>query len=169
MKMKRNGCAVSRSTCVPPVVNVLRALQQRGLAQPAVASGFTRTLLLGLPPTDIDIHYVGAVPTAVAIHWLAEILTECGLSGEWDIWNLQEHDARITTTTFGYLAHFVSTIDCVYLAPDGLLYDLTGRGAADAHARILSLTHLTVAGYDWSAGNAAISTSKGVGASFSMA
>ncbi|HKD76490.1 MAG TPA: hypothetical protein VKB76_13390, partial [Ktedonobacterales bacterium] len=32
------------------------------------------------------------------------------------------------------------------------LYDPTGRGASDARARTLSLTHLTVQGYTWTAG-----------------
>jgi hypothetical protein len=137
---------------VRAVTGVLRALQDRGLRDPAVASGFTRTLLLGVPQTDIDIHYVGDVPTATAERWLEAILAERELSGAWDIWNFQEHDPQITTTTYGYLVHFVSTIDCIYLASDGRLFDLTGRGASDARSRTLSLTHLTVQGYTWSAG-----------------
>jgi hypothetical protein len=136
-----------------PIAAVLRALVARGLAQPAVASGFTRGIVLGAPPTDIDIHYVGAIPTATAEQWLAEIRADLGLTdGEWDIWNFQEHDPRITTTAYGYRVHFVSTIDCICLLPDGTLCDVTGRGVADARARRMHLTHLAVTDYPYRIG-----------------
>lgn len=134
------------------VTRVLCALQARGVGDPAVASGFTRSLLMGTPPTDVDIHYTGAIPTAMAEVWLAEILAKQRLDGEWDIWNFTEHDPHITTRDFGYLAHFVSTIDCVYLGPDSTFHDLTGRGASDARERVLAFPHLTVVGYPYSAG-----------------
>lgn len=137
---------------VQAVATVLRALQARGVEDPAVASGFTRSLLLATPPTDVDIHYTGAIPTATAEKWLAEILVEQGLGGEWDIWNFTEHDPRITSRDFGYLAHFVSTIDCVYLGPAGVLHDLTGHGVSDARTRTLAFPHLAVVGYPYSAG-----------------
>ncbi len=135
------------------VAVVLTRLAARGLGDPAVASGFVRCHLLGVPPTDIDIHYVGVVPTATAEGWLRDAIAETGgADGEWDIWNFTEHDPRITTTAYGYRAHFVSTIDCVYLAVDGMLHDLTGRGVADADQRTLEFTHLAVADYPYTPG-----------------
>ena len=119
--------AVARLPAMERVTGVLARLAARGLADPAVASGFVRCHLLGVPPTDVDIHYVGGIPTATAESWLRDALAQTdGAQGEWDIWNFTEHDPRITTTEAGYRAHFVSTIDCVYLGADGALHDLTG-------------------------------------------
>lgn len=144
---------LARDARLGPVAAVLARLAAQGLRGPAVASGFTRGILLSAAPTDIDIHYVGDVPTATAERWLAAARTELGLAGgEWDIWNFQEHDPLITTTAYGYHAHFVSTIDCVYLAADGALHDLTGRGAADAQAHVLHFSHLDVTDYPYTAG-----------------
>jgi hypothetical protein len=135
------------------VASVLGQLAARGLGDPAVASGYIRCHLLGVPPTDVDIHYVGEVPTATAQAWLHEALAAAGiLDGEWDIWNFTEHDARISSVAYGYCVHFVSTIDCVCLAADGMLHDTTGRGVADAEARILAFTHLGVADYPYTPG-----------------
>jgi hypothetical protein len=144
---------VERDARLAPVAAVLARLAARGLREPAVASGFTRCIVLGAPPTDIDIHYVGEVPTATAEGWLAEARVDLGLAdGEWDIWNFQEHDPLITTTAYGYHVHFVSTIDCIYLAADGALHDLTGRGVADARARRMHFSHLDVTDYPYTAG-----------------
>jgi hypothetical protein len=135
------------------IVEILHALEDRGLTTPAVASGFPRSLLLDAPPSDVDIHYTGVVPTVQAEEWLhAELAARKVFSTDWDIWNFTEHDARITTIEFGYLAHFVSTIDCVYIAADGQLHDLTGRGVADAEARLLEFTHPYVQQYSWTPG-----------------
>jgi hypothetical protein len=145
--------AVAAAPAVRRVAAILARLRERGLREPAVASGFIRTHLLGVPPTDVDVHYVGDVPTAVAEGWLAEVLAEAQLSErDWDIWNFTEHDPRITSTEFGYRAHFVSTIDCVYLGADRALHDLTGRGVADARTRTLELCHLDVTEYAFSVG-----------------
>ncbi len=145
--------AKARDPRLQRVARILARLRQRGLSDPAVASGFTRGILLDAPPTDVDIHYVGAVPTAMAEIWLAEELRAAGIAdGEWDIWNFQEHDPRITTTAYGYQVHFVSTIDCVCLGADGMLRDVTGRGAADAQARRLHFCHLAVTDYPYTEG-----------------
>jgi hypothetical protein len=145
--------AIAQRSDMRAAAGMLTRLAARGLIDPAVASGFMRCHLLGVPPTDVDIHYVGPVPTATAEAWLHEELATAGISdGEWDIWNFTEHDPRILTTAYGYQVHFVSTIDCVYLGADGVLHDLTGRGVANAEARILEFTHLAVSDYPYTPG-----------------
>ncbi|MBA3825736.1 MAG: hypothetical protein H0X24_17790 [Ktedonobacterales bacterium] len=145
--------AIVQSPAMARVAGVLAHLAARGLGTPAVASGFVRCHLLGVPPTDVDIHYVGGIPTATAEAWLRDEVRQAGdAAGEWDIWNFTEHDPRITSTAYGYRVHFVSTIDCVYLGADGALHDLTGRGVADADQRVLALTHLTVTDYPYTPG-----------------
>jgi hypothetical protein len=132
---------------------ILARLRERGLIDPAVASGFTRGVLLDAPPTDVDIHYVGDVPTATAEMWLVEELRAAEIQdGEWDIWNFQEHDPLITQIAYGYLVHFASTIDCIHLGADGALHDVTGRGVADARARRMHLGHLAVTDYPYKVG-----------------
>jgi hypothetical protein len=148
-----NLTTIARLPAMMRVADMLARLAARGLTDPAVASGFVRCHLLDVPPTDVDIHYVGDVPTATAARWLREELQRSGNDqGEWDIWNFTEHDPRITTVGYGYRAHFVSPIDCVYLGADGALYDLTEHGVADAAARILEFTHLTVTDYPYTPG-----------------
>jgi hypothetical protein len=144
--------AIEADPRVRYVAGVLAALQRRGLRDPAVASGFIRAQILGMPPTDVDIHYVGDVSTATAEAWLHDLLAVDGIPhDDWDIWNFTEHDPHILSTDYGYLVHFVSTIDCIALGPDGTLRDVTGRGAADARGKILHFSHLEVQDYPYKA------------------
>ena len=144
---------IAQMPAMQQVAAILAGLRDRGLQEPAVASGFIRSHVMGVPPTDVDIHYVGTVPTKTAEQWLAELLTAGNITNRsWDIWNFTEHDPRITTTEFGYRAHFVSTIDCIYLAPDGALHDLTNRGVVDARTHTLEFCHLGVTNYRFEIG-----------------
>ncbi len=145
--------AIEADPRVRHVAGILAKLARRGVQDPAVASGFIRARMLGAPPTDVDIHYVGDVPTATAQVWLHELLDADGIPhDDWDIWNFTEHDPRITSTAYGYLVHFVSTIDCIFLGPDGALHDLTGRGAADARGKILRFSHFEIQDYPYAEG-----------------
>jgi|GEM_PF-5884960 len=134
------------------IANVLYRLRSAGLENPCVAGGFTRDLALGKVPHDMDIHYIGTVPTVTARSLLTAILQAEQIPGEWDIWNFTEHDATITDIERGYISNFISTIDCLYVNADGDVIDLTGRGIADAQQRILEFTHLLYPEYHWSSG-----------------
>ncbi len=124
--------------CIP----VLQNLEARGLQTPYIGGGCTRNILFDMEPKDIDIHFVGDVPSTLAEQWLSEILAQHDLAGDWDIWNFQEHEPQLTSTLVGYYANFVSTIDCIYLSSDGQLHDLTGRGMYDVQHHLMDLCHL---------------------------
>lgn len=127
---------------VQQAARVLQELKKRGLIEPAIASGWTRGYLTDFPPSDIDIAYVGPVPYLEAQQHLREVLDELQItSGDWDIegiWNAQIAYG-VKHTVDNYLLYYVDSIDTVYLAPDGKLYDPTGHGFADARAKILRL------------------------------
>lgn len=121
---------------------VLRGLEGRGLVEPAIASGWTRAFLTDTTSSDIDVAYVGDIHYEQAQQHLREVLAELGVNTEpWDIkgiWNAQM-SYGVEHTVDNYLLYYVDSIDTVYLASDGKLYDPTGYGFADAKAGILRI------------------------------
>jgi hypothetical protein len=121
---------------------VLVGLEERGLVEPAIASGWTRAMLTDTTSGDIDVAYVGDVHFEQAQQHLQDVLTELGVDAEpWDIegiWNAQmSYD--VERTVDNYLLYYVDSSDTVYLASDGKLHDPTGYGFSDAEARILRI------------------------------
>jgi hypothetical protein len=126
---------------VRKAARVLRELEKRGLGEPCIASGWTRGFLTDIPPSDIDIAYVGPLPHEEARQNLADALQKLHVSGDWDIegiWNAQAAYG-VTHTAHNYLLYYVDSIDSVFLAADGKLHDPTGYGFADAQSRTLRL------------------------------
>ncbi|HEV2412629.1 MAG TPA: hypothetical protein VGS28_02370 [Candidatus Saccharimonadales bacterium] len=120
---------------------VLAELENQGLIEPAIASGWTRGFLTDTTPSDIDISYVGTVPHERAREYLRTILDEVKPAGDWDvngIWNAQQAYG-LRHTVENYLRFYVCSIDTVYLAADGKLHDPTGYGFKDAMGRVLRL------------------------------
>lgn len=115
---------------IKDVANVLADLEQGGLKQACVASGYTRGWLTDTKPSDIDIAYVGDIHFEQAQELLRNSISRRGLEDlDWDlngIWNAELAYPEITITERHYLIHYVCSIDTVYLASDGKLYDPTG-------------------------------------------
>lgn len=120
---------------------VLRRLENYGIKEPAIAAGWTRSLLTDGTTNDIDVSYVGAVHYEDAQAILTQVLSDSEVSnrGMWDvkgIWNAQlaygvEH------TVDNFLLYYLNSIDSVYLASDGKLHDPTGYGFSDAQTKTL--------------------------------
>lgn len=127
---------------VQEAVSVLSALEQHGLVEPAIASGWTRAMLTDTTTSDIDVAYVGEVHYEDAQDILRSVLDELGIDPEpWDIegiWNAQM-SYGVEHTVDNYLRYYVDSIDSVYLASDGKLYDPTGYGFSDAETRTLRI------------------------------
>jgi hypothetical protein len=125
---------------------VLRTLEEQGLSQPAIASGWIRGYLVDLEPSDIDVCYVGNVHFEQAQAALSQALEQLQIDPEnWDIkgiWNAEIANPLITSIEQHLLRDYVCSIDSVYLAADGQLHDTTGHGFADAQSRILRLNDL---------------------------
>jgi hypothetical protein len=125
--------------------HILFLLEQKGLKEVSIASGWTRKMLCKLDTvTDIDIAYVGTVHYEDAQKLLNEILEELKPENkkDWDvrgIWNAEMAMPHITTISDHYLRDYVCSIDSVYLASDGLLHDASGFGIADSRNGILRL------------------------------
>lgn len=120
---------------------VLRLLEKHGISEPAIAAGWTRTLLTGGQTNDIDVSYVGKVHFEDAQKILQQVLDELDPSTKdiWDIngiWNAQMAYG-IKHTVDNFLLYYLNSIDSVYLATDGKLHDPTGFGFADAQTRTL--------------------------------
>jgi hypothetical protein len=127
---------------VRQAAEVLAALEERGLVEPAIASGWTRAMLTDTTSSDIDVAYVGPVHYDQAQQHLRAVLDELRVDPAlWDIqgiWNA-EMAYGVTSTVDNYLIYYVDSIDSVYLAPDGKLYDPTGFGFRDAQGRLLRI------------------------------
>ena len=125
------------------VSKVLKQLEQRGLKEPCIASGWTRAWLTDTVKSDIDIAYVGKIDYDIAKKFLKEIINKEQLMYlNWDIngiWNAEIACPVIKTTKLHYLIYYVCSIDSVYLASDGQLYDPTGYGFQDAENKILRM------------------------------
>jgi hypothetical protein len=130
---------------VKNAVKVLKRLEEQGLEQPAIASGWIRGYLTNTTPTDIDIAYMGPIHFEDAQKILLKTIQELNLENmNWDlkgIWNSGLIDTQIKSTEHNYLIHYVSSIDTVYLASDGKLYDPTGFGFEDAENLTLRLNN----------------------------
>ena len=122
---------------------VLTGLEQRGLRQAAIASGWTRAFLTDTKPSDIDVSYVGTVHYLEARQHLKEVLAEQGVDPtDWDIegiWNAELMYPEVKWIKQNFQRYYVSSIDSVYLAADGKLHDTTGYGFADAATKTLRL------------------------------
>lgn len=129
---------------IQQAAQVLSHLEGSGIVEPAIASGYTRTLLTSGETPDIDVSYVGPVHFEQAQEMLVAALDAVDPDNRdmWDIegiWNAQMHDPRITSTKDNFLVYYVNSIDSVYLASDGKLHDPTGFGFSDAANRILRM------------------------------
>ncbi len=122
---------------------VLAELEANGLLEPAIASGWTRSLLTDTTTPDIDVSYVGDTHYQQAQHILLHILDKIRPSNAamWDvkgIWNAQLAYG-LTHTVDNFLMYYVDSIDSVYLASDGKLHDPTGYGFKDAQTKTLRI------------------------------
>jgi hypothetical protein len=129
-------------------VEVLKHLEEGGLNEVAIASGWTRGFLTNTTPTDIDIAYVGSVHFSEAQVLLKSILAKLAINPDaWDIagiWNAQLAKPYITSIRDHFLRDYVCSIDSVYLASDGKLHDATGFGFHDAANKVLRINPLIV-------------------------
>lgn len=127
---------------VRQAAEVLRGLEELGLIEPAIASGWTRGFLTDTASNDIDVAYVGPVPYTEAQQHLRTVLAQLGADpAPWDIegiWNAQQAYG-LEHTVDNYLIYYVCSVDSVFLAADGKLHDPTGHGFADAQAGILRI------------------------------
>lgn len=127
---------------VHEAATVLQKLEERGLVEPAIASGWTRAMLTNSTTSDIDVSYVGNVHYEQAQQYLRDVLAELNINSDpWDIngiWNAQM-SYGVEHTVDNYLLYYVNSIDSIYLASDGKLHDPTGMGFSDAQARILRI------------------------------
>jgi hypothetical protein len=127
---------------VKEAVQVLKGLEKRGLQQPAIAGGWIRSFLTDLPPSDIDVLYVGPVHYHEAQDRLSDILAKLSINPiDWDIkgiWNA-ELAWQLSSVNQSILIYYVSSIDSVYLTSDGKLHDPTGHGYADALTKTLRI------------------------------
>jgi hypothetical protein len=122
---------------------ILAELEANGLVEPAIASGWTRSLLTDTTTPDIDVSYVGSVHFESAQTILENALKRIRPSNYsmWDvkgIWNA-ESAYGVTHTVDNLLLYYVDSIDSVYLAADGKLHDPTGQGFDDAKAKTLRI------------------------------
>lgn len=128
---------------VRQAAKVLRGLETHGIKQPAIAAGWTRSLLTGAATKDIDVSYVGSVHYTEAQAILGQVLDEVNPTnkGIWDvkgIWNA-ELAYGVTRTVDNFLLYYLNSIDSVYLASDGKLHDPTGFGFDDARTQTLRI------------------------------
>lgn len=128
---------------VVQVAGVLAELEEKGLKQVCIASGWTRGWLIDSARSDIDIAYVGDIHYTQAQRLLLEAIQKHKVEHlDWDlegIWNAELACPEITTTRQHYLVHYVCSIDSVYLASDGKLHDATGFGFEDAANKVLRM------------------------------
>ena len=122
---------------------VLRGLESHGIKEPAIAAGWTRTLIAGGSTSDIDVSYVGDIPYPRARQILRDVLEDVNPYNKsaWDIdgiWNA-EQAYGVAHTVDNFLLYYLNSIDSVYLASDGKLYDPTGMGFEDAATKTLRI------------------------------
>ena len=138
---------------VEEVTQVLKLLEQAGLKQASVASGWTRGFIAEAKPSDIDIAYVGDVHYEKAQIILKDIIRSLGYENKnWDvdgIWNVSMAYKDVDTVEKNYLIYYVDSIDTVYLRADGKLIDPTGYGFKDALNKILRMNDFTKNGYNY--------------------
>ncbi len=147
MTPKELKIKIEQNKEIRKVVKVLAELESLGLKECSVASGFTRGFLLNTKPSDIDIKYYSDVPYEKAKEILESIVNRDNLQYlNFDIegiWNVKYEELKeftpMNSVEDKYLAHFVNSIDTIYLSFDGNLYDPTGFGFADALSKTLRM------------------------------
>lgn len=115
---------------------VLRFLEDHGIKEPAIAAGWTRSLLTNGTTNDIDVSYVGHIHYKEAQKILTKALDMINPSNRsmWDIkgiWNAQTAYG-VEHTVDNFMLYYLNSIDSVYLVSDGRLHDPTGFGFDDA-------------------------------------
>lgn len=138
-----NSASIESRQDVRQTAEVLRRLAAHGLSEPAIAAGWTRSLIAGGSTTDIDVSYVGDIPYIEARTILRVALDEVQPANRamWDvegIWNAQTAYG-VTHTIDNFLLYYLNSIDSVYLAADGKLHDPTRHGFEDAAAHVLRM------------------------------
>lgn len=138
-----NISAIESAYEVQQTARVLLRLVDYGLKEPAVAAGYTRSLMTGTHTADIDVSYVGDVPYQKAQNILRTVLDEIHPDNYdmWDIegiWNTQAAYG-VEHTVENFLLYYLNSVDSIYLAADGHLHDPTGYGFHDATYRILRI------------------------------
>lgn len=122
---------------------VLHELELRGLDEPCIAAGWTRTLVAGGSTNDIDVSYIGTVHYLDARDILTDTLAKLNPANrsQWDtegIWNAQTAYG-VTHTVDNFLLYYLNSIDSIYLGSDGKLHDPTGNGFEDARTHTLRI------------------------------
>lgn len=131
-------------------VMVLHYLENHGIKEAAIASGWTRSLLGAGTTSDIDVSYVGDMHYEDAQAILRNALDEINPSNKatWDvkgIWNAQMAYG-VERVVDNFLLYYLNSIDSVYLASDGTLHDPTGFGFDDARTKTLRINDYDIAG-----------------------
>ncbi len=137
---------------IKKVAFVLKELENNGISQACVASGFTRSFLAKTPQSDIDIAYYSDVDYKKAREIFTKIIKNHNLTNlDWDftIYNVKQMNQLYNSVEDMYLALFVNSIDTVYLNSRGHLIDPTGYGFNDSINRILRMNNYLTNGYDY--------------------
>lgn len=134
---------IEQSSEVKSATQVLKLLEGRGIKEPAIAAGWTRSLISGGSTADIDVSYVGGIHFEDARIILEEVLDEINPENKamWDtkgIWNA-EIAYGVKHTVDNFLLYYLNSIDSVYLASDEKLHDPTGYGFEDAETKTLRI------------------------------
>ena len=137
---------VSEIEQLPEVIqagSILEALESKGLGEPAIAAGWTRSLLTDGVTADIDVSYVGKIHYQQAQLILKDVLDDVKPANKhmWDvngIWNAQIA-YQVEHTVDNFLLYYLNSIDSVFLASDGKLHDPTGFGFSDAESKTLRI------------------------------
>lgn len=144
-----NIAAIEAQEDVRQATEVLAYLETHDVREPAIAAGWTRTLIAGGATADIDISYVGQVHYRDAQQILREALDIVHPANQamWDIegiWNA-ELAYGVHHTVDNFLLYYLNSIDSVYLASDGRLHDPTNFGFQDATTRTLRMNMYDIA------------------------
>jgi len=133
------------------VSKVLEELENKGLSQASIASGYIRGYLTNTTPSDIDILYFSKTHFLRAREILKDAIKKYNLEYlNWDIegiWSVQIAAPYINSVQENLLLYYVNSIDTVYLVSDGKLHDPTGYGFEDSLAKTLRMNDFRTNGY----------------------
>ena len=134
---------------VKQAAEVLRRLEEQGLAEAAIAGGWTRSLVINSTTHDIDVSYVGPIHYEEAQSILTTVLNELQIDdSKWDIegiWNA-ELAYGVKSIVENFLLRYLNSIDSIYLASDGKLHDPTRHGFEDAATKTLRINEYDLQG-----------------------
>lgn len=121
-----NIATIEAQEDVRQAAEVLAYPETHDVREPAIAAGWTRTLIASGATADIDISYVGQVHYRDAQQILREALDIVHPANQaiWDIegiWNA-ELTYGVHYTVGNLLLYYLNSIDSVYLASDGRLH-----------------------------------------------